>query len=53
MMADLLVERLGRLHFTWGSRSLVDASETRQNYIAALQAADARVIASLLAFARS
>ena len=53
MFADLLVERLGRPRFTWGSRSLVDASETRQNYIAALQAADARDIASLLAFARS
>lgn len=53
MMADLLVERLGRPRFSWGSRSLVDASETRQNYIAALQAADARDIAPLLAFARS
>ena len=53
MFADLLVERLGRPRFTWGSRSLVEASETRQNYIAALQAADARDITSLLAFARS
>lgn len=53
LMADLLVKRLGRTRFSWGSRSLVDASETRQNYIAALRAADARDIAPLLAFARS
>jgi hypothetical protein len=52
-MADLLVERLGRPRFTWGSASLTDANETRQRYIAALQAADARDIAPLLAFARS
>jgi hypothetical protein len=52
-MADLLVERLGRPRFTWGRRNLVDAGETRQDYIAALQAADARGIAPLLAFARS
>jgi Fic-DOC domain mobile mystery protein B len=53
LMADLLVERLGRARFTWGSRSLIDAGETRQRYIAALQTADARDIAPLLAFARS
>ncbi len=53
LMADLLVERLGRPRFTWGSASLTDANETRQRYIAALQAADARNIAPLLAFARS
>jgi len=53
LMADMLVERLGRPRFTWGRRNLVDAGETRQDYIAALQAADARDIAPLLAFARS
>jgi len=53
LMADLLVERWGRPRLTWGSRSLVDASETRQRYIAALQAADARDSAPLLVFARS
>lgn len=53
LVADLLAERLGRPRFTWGSRSLVDVSETRQRYIAALQAADARDYALLLAFARS
>jgi predicted DNA-binding mobile mystery protein A len=39
--------------FTWGSANLVDANATRQRYIAALQAADARDIVPLLAFARS
>lgn len=53
LMADLLVERLGQPRFTWGSRSLIDAGATRQAYIAALQAADRRDIAPLLAFARS
>jgi Fic-DOC domain mobile mystery protein B len=58
LMADLLVERLGKPRFTWGSRSLnagslVDGNATRQQYIAALRAADRRDIAPLLAFARS
>ncbi|KAB2928443.1 MAG: mobile mystery protein B [Dechloromonas sp.] len=58
LMADLLAERLGQPRFTWGSRrlvkdSLTDASPIRRDYIAALQAADARDIAPLLAFARS
>lgn len=58
LMADLIVERLGQFRFTWGRRSLVDASlidatPVRQAYIAALQAADARDYAPLLAFARS
>jgi Fic-DOC domain mobile mystery protein B len=53
LIADLLVERLRQPRFTWGSRSLFDAGETRQAYIAALQAADARDYAPLLDFARS
>lgn len=53
LIADLLVERLGRPRFTWGSASLIDTNETRQRYIAALQAADARDIAPLIAFARN
>jgi Fic-DOC domain mobile mystery protein B len=52
LMADLLAMRLGRPRFTWGSASLVDPNEARQRYIKALQAADARDIAPLLAFAR-
>ncbi len=53
LLADLVVERLGQPRFSWGSRNLVDAGETRQSYIAALQAADARDMAPLIAFARS
>ena len=53
LMADLLVKRLGQPRFTWGSRSLVDAGETRQAYIAALQAADTRDYSPLIEFARS
>jgi len=58
LMADLLVERLGQPRFTWGRRrlaaaNLIDTSATRQAYITALQAADARDYAPLLAFARS
>ena len=53
MSADLLVERLGRPRFSWGSQSLIDANDTRKRYIAALQAADARDIAPLITFARS
>lgn len=53
LMADLLVERLGQPRFTWGSRSLVDAGDARKRYIAALQAADARDMTPLQAFARS
>lgn len=53
MLADLFVERLGKPRFSWGSRSLIDATDTRKNYIAALQAADECDIAPLLAFARS
>lgn len=53
MVADLLVERLGKPRFSWGRRCLVDANDTRRNYITALQAADARDMAPLLAFARS
>ncbi|MSQ73240.1 MAG: mobile mystery protein B [Betaproteobacteria bacterium] len=53
MMADLLVQRLGQPRLTWGSRSPEDASDTRQRYIAALQAADARNYSPLLTFARS
>ncbi|MEO8133283.1 MAG: mobile mystery protein B [Betaproteobacteria bacterium] len=52
LMADLLAARLGRPRFTWGSRGLVSASDTRRRYIAALQAADIRDYAPLIAFAR-
>jgi Fic-DOC domain mobile mystery protein B len=53
LMADLLAKRLRQPGFTWGSHGLIEAGTTRQAYIAALQAADARDYAPLLAFARS
>ena len=53
LMADLLVERLGQKRFSWGRHNLVATGETRQAYIAALQAADDRNYAPLIAFARS
>ncbi len=53
LMADLLVMRLGRERFTWGSAGLRDAGQARRRYIAALQAADNHDRGPLLAFARS
>jgi Fic-DOC domain mobile mystery protein B len=53
LMADLLVERLGRTPFSWGSGTLVNAGDLRRRYVAALRAADHHDIGPLLAFARS
>jgi Fic family protein len=53
LAADLLVTRLGRPQFTWGSKSLVEPAETRRDYVRALQAADGNDIGPLLAFART
>lgn len=53
LAADLLIQRLGAKAFTWGGQSLVEASEKRQRYLAALRAADGRDYQALLAFARS
>ncbi|MBU1192284.1 MAG: mobile mystery protein B [Gammaproteobacteria bacterium] len=53
LAADLLLVALDRPRFSWGRVSLVDASETRQAYVAALRAADGRDIDPLLAFVRS
>ena len=53
LMADLLVMRLGRSRFTWGSTSLLEAGEIRTLYVTALRQADAHDITALLAFARS
>jgi hypothetical protein len=52
-MADLLVMRLGRERFSWGSAKLQNTGVVRQRYIAALQAADDHDVGPLLAFARS
>jgi Fic-DOC domain mobile mystery protein B len=50
-MADLLIMRLGGERFSWGRESLRDPGIARQQYIAALRAADNHDIAPLLAFA--
>jgi Fic-DOC domain mobile mystery protein B len=52
LLADLLVMRLGRGRFSWGSKALREPGETRSAYIDALKAADRHEIARLLAFAR-
>jgi Fic-DOC domain mobile mystery protein B len=51
--ADLLLVRLEQPRFTWGSVGLIDASQTRDEYVAALKVADNHDIGPLLAFARS
>jgi len=53
MMADLLIQRLGQPRFSWGSKSLTEATETRMRYINALRAADRGDIQPLLVFAGS
>lgn len=54
LIADVLIEQLGGLRFSWGSSSyLAEASTLRQRYIAALQQADRGDISALLAFARA
>lgn len=53
MIGDLLAVQLGQQRFTWGRVNLVDATETRKEYIAALKAADAGDYDHLIAFSRS
>jgi Fic-DOC domain mobile mystery protein B len=53
LTADLLVLSLGRPRFTWGREHMVDPRDTRQQYVAALRAADNHDPAPLIAFARS
>lgn len=50
---DLLMRSIGTEAFTWGSASLLSASDTRQAYIAALRAADHGDLEPLMTFARS
>lgn len=53
-MADLLLVREGVERFSWGAgKNLVTEGDTRQAYLDALHAADARDYAPLLAFVRS
>lgn len=57
LAADLLLARMHRPRFTWGSKkltdNLIDSAMTRQKYIAALRSADQHDISALLAFVRS
>jgi Fic-DOC domain mobile mystery protein B len=53
LAADLLLKSMGRARFSWGSKNLVDAGETRKRYIAALQAADEHDFGPLLEFVPS
>jgi len=53
LAADLLLRSIGQERFSWGGKNLVDLSETRELYIAALQAADRHDIGPLLEFVRS
>lgn len=50
---DLLLTSLGQRRFTWGSENLVDANATREQYVAALRAADNQDYDPLKAFVRS
>jgi len=53
LATDLFLVSLGRTRFSWGRVNLVDTSETRSEYIAALRAADNHDIRPLLEFVRS
>jgi Fic-DOC domain mobile mystery protein B len=53
LATDLFLNSLGRTRFSWGRVNLVDASETRSVYIAALRAADNHDIKPLLEFVRT
>jgi len=53
LAADVLVIKLGRPAFSWGSTDLVDQGEARAKYLEAIRAADNGHIQPLLEFARS
>lgn len=50
---DLFLVSLGSTPFSWGRVNLIDAGETRSEYIAALRAADNHDIKPLLEFVRT
>ena len=52
-MADLLIQKLGQPRFSWGNKSLTEATEIRARYIEALRAADSGNITPLMIFVRS
>jgi Fic-DOC domain mobile mystery protein B len=53
LISDVLVMKLGRPSFTWGSANPVKEGEARTRYLEAMKAADKGDIQPLLAFARS
>ena len=53
LIADILLIKLGRAAFTWGSANLVKEGEARTKYLEAIRAADKGDIQPLLKFARS
>jgi Fic-DOC domain mobile mystery protein B len=50
LIADMLVMKLGRPSFTWGSANLVKEGEARAKYLEAIRAADNGDIQPLLKF---
>jgi Fic-DOC domain mobile mystery protein B len=53
LATDLLLAALDRPRFSWGRENLVDATQTRKTYVAALRAADQHDFGPLLDFVRS
>jgi Fic-DOC domain mobile mystery protein B len=53
MVGDIVAGQLDRPRFSWGRVNLIDASVTRQQYIAVLKDADRGDFAPLIAFARA
>jgi Fic-DOC domain mobile mystery protein B len=53
LMADVVLQRLGRPVFTWGSADIVQTGDFRRSYIDALRAADKNDFEPLIAFARA
>ncbi|AMO21306.1 mobile mystery protein B [Flavobacterium columnare] len=54
LIADLIVTKLYNAnYFTWGKSNLVQANETRTNYIKALREADNQNFTPLIVFAKS
>jgi len=53
LATDLPLKANGQRRFSWGSQSLIDALQTRQNYVKALRAADNHDFTPLIAFVRS
>jgi Fic-DOC domain mobile mystery protein B len=51
LMADLLIEKLDRAPFSWGSGNLGQQGDLRGRYVSVLRAADNHDIGPLLAFA--